>query len=184
MQCESCRVCIKSEFIFAIQSNQCPACGKQIMQASKLASFLSLKSLLDDSLKDKNVDIDKLAAIIIANFELKQIFKEEFQNLPKESIINNEIVINNVEEENVDPVFDSDGIKYEKPDQKKYKNILQKMRDEVLSEALDDRDIDLTDDDMLLLSDENMRQEYMLRQKREEARQAMISGKSSVRRSG
>jgi hypothetical protein len=73
MQCESCNVVIRPEFTHAIKNNQCPACGQGIMQQAKLASYLSLRSLLESNVND--IDAETVASLIVANFELKQLFK-------------------------------------------------------------------------------------------------------------
>jgi len=75
MQCDNCGVNINAEFQFAISSNNCPGCGKNIMKAEKLINFLNLKTLISNNFID--IDSERLVNLIIANFELKQLFKEE-----------------------------------------------------------------------------------------------------------
>lgn len=74
MKCNSCKTAIEKVFSFAIKNNQCPACGKHIMQPEKLAAYISLQELIKDNFS--GVDAEKVANLIVANFELKQLFKE------------------------------------------------------------------------------------------------------------
>ena len=74
MKCKSCRIVIEKVFSFAIKNNQCPACGKHIMSPEKLATFTSLQELIKGNFSD--VDAEKVANLVVANFELKQLFKE------------------------------------------------------------------------------------------------------------
>jgi DNA-directed RNA polymerase subunit RPC12/RpoP len=141
MKCESCGIVIKPEFTHAINNNQCPACGKPIMQKAKLAAFLSLRTLLDSQIVVKGVDIDKLASLIMANFEVKQLFQEgpqpALQNEAEEGIMEvseEETVAVEEEEEDSDP-----DAEYKQRQQAEAKEILKKMRDEVLAGAVKDR---------------------------------------------
>lgn len=82
MKCENCEIKIDSTFSHAISSNVCPACGEQIMKAEKLAAYVSLQKLLEKA--DPELDSEAIANIIVANFEIKQLFKEDnFKNKPK-----------------------------------------------------------------------------------------------------
>jgi len=146
MKCESCSVPIGAEFAHAIRNNQCPACGKCIMQQAKLASYLSLRALLENNFQD--TDVEKIATLIVANFELRQMFKEELQKSSEEGTIEVEEV--EVEEDEPESIM-HDGVKYEKPNKKKAKDMLKKMRDEVFNEALEDKSsIDFSDNELLL----------------------------------
>lgn len=113
MQCKNCKVNISSEFTFAIKNNNCPACGKAIMAQENLVAFLSLQELLKLNLK--NVDVDKIASLIVANFDVKQRFIVEASADEPESMV--------VVEDFQTQVSDLE--------QKK----LQRLRDEALSEA-------------------------------------------------
>ena len=136
MKCESCAVTISPAFSHAINNNQCPACGKQIMKQAKLASFLSLKTLLDHSIPEKGVDVDKIASLIVANFELKQIFKEDLQKSDEEGIM--EVSEDDPEEKEEEKILDPDA-EYKAKQKRDAKAILQKMRDEALDGALEER---------------------------------------------
>ena len=161
MRCGSCGVNVGAEFTFAIQNNQCPACGKKIMRQDKLVSYLSLRELLKEQIVVKGVDVDKLASSIVANFELRQIFKEaekELQNVEEEGNIEVEEetleeafskAIGEDEEDEGDAPVMHDGVKYEKVDKEKAKAALKKMRDEAFNDALNDRyDIDFNEDEL------------------------------------
>lgn len=130
MKCENCSVTIGAEFSHAINNNQCPACGKAIMQQARLASYLSLRTLLDNNIAQKGVDIDRLASLIVANFDLKQLFKEDK--------ISSEVPVVVREEEVVEKEEDPDA-EFKEAQMKKSKDILQKMREEALMGAVNDR---------------------------------------------
>lgn len=159
MKCENCSVDIGSEFIFAIKNNQCPACGGILMQQSKLSSYISLKTLLENNFKD--IDVDKISALIVANFELRQLFKEELLNKQKKHSIVESKEQRKVEDDEgdvgmeVEESYDPD-YEHKEQQKKEAKAILQRMRDEALSGAQDDRygvGGDLLDENMVLSDD-------------------------------
>ena len=78
MKCNNCDINIDSKFYFAIKNNNCPACGKYIMPPEKLASYINLQQLIKDNFSD--INSEKVATLIVANFELKQLFKESSGN--------------------------------------------------------------------------------------------------------
>lgn len=138
MKCENCDIGVGPEFAFAIKNNQCPACGKSLMMPEKLASYLSLQNLLRSNFQD--LDAEKVASLVIANFELKQIFKEELPKPKAEGIIKEELVVQpaaNTEEVNEDDI--SSDAEFKKNQLAESKAILKRMRDEVLDEAIADQ---------------------------------------------
>jgi len=187
MKCESCGVKVGAEFTFAIQQNQCPACGKCIMQKEKLSSYLSLCALLKDS-GVKEDSAEKIAAVIVANFELKQIFNNVVKKSTEEGNIE-------VEEntESAQQLKDSDGpvihngIRLEKIDKNEAKKILQQMRDEALSNAVEDRyGVEIGNGDILLPDAGASQAENLIRMGQEKSRQIIetgLGGKNSFRRS-
>lgn len=184
MKCDNCKVTIKPEFTYAIQNNQCPACGGSIMKQAKLASYLSLRTLLENNIVAKGVDTDALASLIVANFEIKQLFKEELQKDVEEGIIE-------VEEEtkviaSKEPDEDPDA-EYKTRQKAEAKAILQKMRDEVLEGAVKDR-YGLGDEDNLLLGDEEVNMYELVDKETKAQKQNVIlsggGGKNSFSRSG
>lgn len=74
MKCINCEIKIDKSFAYAIKNNVCPACGENIMSAKSLASYVSLQNLLEQTVPD--ADIEKIANVIIANFELTQLFRD------------------------------------------------------------------------------------------------------------
>lgn len=135
MKCQSCKVKINSSFAFAIKNNQCPACGNSIMDSKKLASYLSLQSLLDNNFSD--IDTEKVVNLIVANFEIKQLFKEELTNGHVDDIVEvNEEMSgdDNNEGEVSDPDVASDE-EYKKRQMADAKETLKKLREEALNEA-------------------------------------------------
>jgi len=177
MKCESCSVQIGAEFAYAIQNNQCPACGDSIMQQARLASYLSLRTLLANNFED--IDAEKISTLIVANFELRQMFKEELQK-PSEG---GNIEVEEDEDDEPDEVVLEDGVKLEKPNKKKTQAALQKMRDEVFNEAIADQyGTDFTDSE-LLLTEGGADYELKNRAKQERSRKAIASGAGGIRRS-
>lgn len=134
MRCQNCKIVIDAKFVYAIQKNSCPGCGKQIMDAKDLAVYGSLKSLLS-SVCDE-AQSDKIASLVTANFELKQTFKG-VEPEKKEQEETMQVKEENEEEDNDDPVaLDKEDMKVQMKESKK---ILQKMRDEALNGALQER---------------------------------------------
>lgn len=121
MNCENCKVRIGAEFIFAIKQNKCPACGENIMAGDKLSSFLSLQTLLKSNFQD--LDVEKISSLIVANFELTQIFKDSDTQV---AIVNN---ASTKEDENkkADAEF--------KKKQMEEARRIKQMRDDALNEA-------------------------------------------------
>ena len=168
MKCGNCKVKIGSEFTHAINNNQCPACGKSIMDKSKLTSFLSLRALLDGNIPDKDVDIDKIASLIVANFDIKQIFKDTDTDTP-DNEESDDVVVEEEEEEDPDA-------EYKKRQLKKSKEVLKKMREEALSGALEERYGMGGDSDILIPDGDVNMYEITSREKQESKRDAILSG--------
>src|SRR3990167_5787269 len=127
MNCDNCGSDISAEFIFAIKNNQCPACGKHIMAPERLASFVNLRELLANNFD--NVDAERIASLVVANFELKQRFKEEIvkkekQNPSEEGTIE-------VSEDDVD----ADERKAKLAEAREIGSRLKQLREEALVEA-------------------------------------------------
>lgn len=181
MKCQNCKIVIDSKFGFAIRSNKCPACGKYIMDPEKMFTYTRLKNLLHDNISEKEVDIDKIVSLVIANFEIKQLFKEELKKPDEEGIIKvgegNDVVIVEEEEEEEDPDAESKAIQ-----KKQAKDVLQKMRDTALDGALQEK-YGLGGEGLLLADEENNMHEVINRHKQEESLNAVIMGTANVRRS-
>lgn len=77
MKCSSCDVSIDPKFKAAIKKNECPACSGSILPPEKLAAMNSLKELLDKNIVVKGVNTDALVSLIVANFDLRQLYREE-----------------------------------------------------------------------------------------------------------
>jgi hypothetical protein len=139
MKCESCGIQIDGKFSHAIKNNQCPACGKELMQKAKLASYLSLCALLQENCK--NVDAEHVATLIVANFEIKQIFQNDLKSPRKECTI--EVAEGEAsaeeEDEGPDEVVTEDGIKLSKINKGDAQKMLQQMRDDALNGAMSER---------------------------------------------
>ncbi len=178
MKCQNCKIEVDHKFEFAIRSNNCPACGKHIMVPEKLTAYTSLLELLSTNVK--NIDADMIASLIVANFDIKQLFKEELQKSSEGGTI--EVEEEETDKEEPESVM-HDSVKYEKQDKKKAKDMLKKMRDEVFNDALEDKsDVDFSDEE-LLLSTGGATHEQRVNAKQGNSFQALESGSASVRRS-
>jgi hypothetical protein len=136
MNCENCKTDIDEKFKAAIRNNKCPACDHAIMPTEKLASLISLKILLGNF---KDLDVDKVASSIVANFDLKQVFKEELVKETKKGYVPDEEKINSEVEEHLLEVEDKNKIddnEYKKKQLAESKKVLQQMRDEAMTEAM------------------------------------------------
>lgn len=133
MKCQNCSVNVGPEFVFALKTNKCPACGENIMEEEKLASFLNLQGLLRNNFQD--LDVEKVASLIVANFELIQIVNEG----NKQTANNSNISITQIEvkEELTDDQKSDEEFKRQQI--KESKALLQKMRDEALEGAVADQ---------------------------------------------
>ena len=171
MKCESCGVKINTEFTYAVKNNLCPACGNAIMKPDKLLSFLSLKSLLEDQIVVKGVDTNKLALLIVSNFELKQLFKDAPKsNLKKDD----EEGIIEVDEEDPDA-------EYKKAQAMEAKEILKKMRDEALSGATLDRyGVGRDGDELDPLDDDIDPYELVNKQLQEQRKEMVANGSGGI----
>lgn len=178
MICKNCDIKISSKFIFAIKNNQCPACGGQLMEKESLAVYLNLSSLIEKHLNEEQ-NAEALAALILANFEVKQIFNEDLIKNSQGGIISKRTSEKEAdstlteETEDIDEPIVHDGIKYEKVDKKQARKMLQKLRDEALSGAYND--MDLTDE-VEMISDDGKRHEYINRMKQQEKRSIIENG--------
>lgn len=170
MKCSNCGVEIPKEFTYAIQNNKCPSCGKAIMKQEQMAGYLSLVELIKTIVPKTKAE--KIATLVIANFELKQLFKatETKSEEPQYSINPGDISsggagmtddttqykafvgsgggggagskatgLSDIEVAEAEAVMKETGIGFDTPDKHKAKALLQKMRDEALQGALDDR---------------------------------------------
>lgn len=127
MICQNCKIDIDGKFEFAIKSNNCPGCGKQIMPADQFSIYFSLTDLLSSICKEN--DVSKIVAVIMANFELKQTFS----GVKDESTE----AVGVAEEEDVED--DDPDAEAKKAQMEASKKILRKMREEALGDALEDR---------------------------------------------
>ena len=182
MNCENCGVGVSQEYTYAISSNQCPKCGKTIMGSDRLASFLSLQGLLRNNFKD--LDAEKVASLVVSNFELKQIFREE---LPKEGLI--KVKSETVEVEEDDKTSDNEYKKRQIAEAKvKLKEMRDialdsdpDMRDEILNEAIADQwglgnaNGIMTQEDIRIMAD---------KEKKRQIQENIISGSQGAFRRG
>lgn len=137
MKCETCNIAINAQFNHAISNNQCPACGGKIMQHAKLSAYLSLKTLLENNIKG-DVDIDKIATVIVANFDLKQLFNDSENNGSIE-----------VHEEKSKEQEDPDA-EHKKIQKKESLKVLQKLREEAFNDAISDHYDEFSDDGIII----------------------------------
>jgi hypothetical protein len=168
MKCNSCGIEVSSDFSYAIKINKCPACGQDILSAKD--SILNLLGHLFD-----NEGAVKIACLIMDNFSFEiscvdnntklTVLERKMKNAVKEK-----------ENENEGPVVTEDGIRLEKFDKNASKDILQKMRDEVLNNAVEDRYGIGMGDGGIVLADPQGRAEASIAIKQEKARMAVLEG--------
>ena len=176
MNCDNCGSDISAEFIFAIKNNQCPACGKHIMAPERLASFVNLRELLANNFD--NVDAERIASLVVANFELKQRFKEEIvkrekQNPSEEGTIE-------VSEDDID----ADERKAKLAEAREIGSRLKQLREEALGEAQADH---WGLGEANAFTDKETMHELVQRQRKEQSFDTVVSGtggKNSFTRSG
>lgn len=177
MKCDNCSASISPEFVFAIKNNQCPACGKSIMAPERLAAFVSLRELLVSNFGDINAE--QVASLVVANFELKQRFKEEIVKKEKQ---------NPPEEGTIEVSEDDDDVPARKaqvmPEAKEISAKLKQLRQEALEGAQADH-WGLGEANAFV--DQETMHEIVQRQKKEQSYETVVSGtggKNSFTRSG
>jgi hypothetical protein len=198
----NCNVEVSKEFKFAISSNRCPACSKQIINAGNMTAFpglcqsietfltnadgygLTLDSLGLDTGTTLGSDLagkvaESLATKLITSFNI---------NMPGEKGKGNRTSadIEVYEDEQSVSVDPETGIRLESFDKRKSQTALQKARDEALQEALADQGMEFGA--QVLLSDNPIVNtlEAVQRQKQLAAQEKIANGGApgGVRRSG
>jgi len=103
------------------------------MDSKKLASYLSLQSLLENNFPE--IDVEKVSNLVVANFEIKQLFKEELTSEATGGITEEESEdVVEEEYEDVDPDVVADE-EHKRRQMAESKEILKRMREEALTEA-------------------------------------------------
>jgi hypothetical protein len=191
MKCNNCKVAIEKTFSFAIKNNQCPACGRHIMPPKKLAAYISLKELIVSNFP--NTDAEKVANLVVANFELKQLFKESSVDETNEVVLAEKETetVEVSEEEMTDKEYDELYKKKQIEEARK----LKKMKEDAYEDALrnqygmggGDEDSDVPNSDGFF-GDENlspleMANRMKQNQKLEESQTGMLSGAGGFSRS-
>lgn len=184
MKCESCGTLVDKKFTFALKNNQCPACGSPIMSPERLSSFQSLKELLNNGFK--GVDVEGISSLIIANFDLKQRFKETILSKTEEK--------DESTESSEQKVPDKDDIVVEEQEDDGKpkvmpgaKDMLQKLRQQALQGG--DFEDDESDADEWGLGNANSMvtkddvERMMLNQKRNKSKEAFATGSGAFSRS-
>ena len=135
MKGNSCKIVVEKIFSFAIKNNQCPACGKHIMPPEKLAAYISLQELIKSNFAD--VDAEKVANLVVANFELKQLFKE---SAVEESVAKPVETETETVEVSEDEMTDEEYDEIHKAEQlEEARAKLKKMKEEAYEDALRDQ---------------------------------------------
>lgn len=121
----NCDLVISNKFIFAIKSNICPACGENIRDLRKLKEFDLLTNLLIDTFAkhEKEMHPEDIALLVLSNFDVKE-FKDTMLPATKEA----DIVVSE----------DDPDAEHKLRQMAEAKDILQKLRDEALSDATAD----------------------------------------------
>ena len=199
MKCMNCGVEISKEFKFAIGSNKCPACSKQIMNAGNMTAFVPLCETIETFLTSADAlaistavfgqsaePMGKDFAAQIAEKLVEKIITSFNVHLPGSKTVKTSDTIE-VEEDGPQVAVDKDGVRYETFD-KKNQEKLQKLRDEALRGAQEDL-YGITFDEDIKISDDPKANAALIkqRQKQSEASQVIANGgagKNSFGRSG
>jgi len=202
MKCDNCGTKVNQEFSFAIKNNQCPACGKNIMLPDKLVAYMSLCELLRTSCN--NINNEEVANLIIANFDIKQKFKElvpitqikseivmtESSTMLAQNVVEPQDKVEISDEmakdsaklspEDTDKAFDEE---FKKNQMREAKEKLKQMRDQVYEEALKDQWGLGEENQGLLIPDGNSMIDAAQQMKKDQSHQNVISGvRGSFRR--
>lgn len=202
MKCDNCGTWVESSFAFAIKNNQCPACGKEIMGREQMVAYLSLVELFTNSKVSGSSD---LASLVVANFDIKQKFREpapiahiksEIVSSGQTAVLSQKIVPSqdNVEisdelvkepdikqsADEADKAFDEE---FKKNQMKDAKEKLKQMRDQLYEEALKDQWGLGGEEQGLLIPDGNSMIDTVQQMKRDQSHQNVLSGgRGSFRR--
>jgi hypothetical protein len=161
----NCNIEVAKTFVYAIANNICPACGKPIMDEKGFKSYSGLKTVLESV---GVPEIDKTICAILASFDL----------LPKDNAVvgTEPKPIDTVELVQTKVEVSSDLAPKNDAETARNKDILQKMRDEVLQEALHEKygdEIEFTDDNISM-------HEMVSRGVQEAKREKILSGTGGV----
>ena len=156
------------------------------MKSEQMGAYLSLCELLRTIMQEPGVE--KVSSLIMANFELKQIFKVPAAMVTADAtavIDTGDSSSITVEEPSIDEraeaaiVMAETGIRPQAIDSKEAKSRLQRMRDDALRGALDDRyGVELGDEkNMVIAQDPKANEEILDRiQRQKEASQIIANG--------
>lgn len=180
MKCTNCNVVIDQRFEHAIRSNSCPGCGKNIMPPEKLAAYIGLQELIKTNFPE--IESEKVANLIVANFELKQLFKESSvkeQTAPEKV----EVEVSEDESEISDKEYDEI---HKAKQAKEARAQLKKMKEEAYESALrgqfgmDESESDMFGEGTGTVELVNRMQQE---QRQSESQNKMLSGVGGFRRS-
>lgn len=136
MKCSNCDIKIDAKFKFAIKYNKCPACDKHIMHPETLVSYINLQELIKSNFPDINVE--QMANLIVANFELKQLFKSS--SLGKQDSPHSDNTSESVSVDISEDMLDKESDEAFKAKQvSESKAILKKMKEDAYEDALRDQ---------------------------------------------
>lgn len=166
MLCKNCNIEVAKTFVHAISNNICPACGKNIMDKNGFEIYAGLKTILEDNKVD---NVDEVMCAILMRFDVS--LKDSSSKI--------------VETKTIDapgPDIDSEPVpKINSEEVRRNKDILQKMRDEALQEALQEK---YGDEVSFTVDEEMSMHEVVSRGIQEEKRNVILSGTGgSFRRS-
>lgn len=70
MQCSNCNTEISMVFKHALQKNECPVCGKSLMDEEMLKILDDLKSTIGEEINVKDESVDRLANALLSKYNI------------------------------------------------------------------------------------------------------------------
>lgn len=87
MNCISCGSSVPSNFKYAIMKNECPCCGKCLLDEESLALIESIENTIKNSVNVREETAHNLAVVLISEYEISANKIMSKKSTPKEEII-------------------------------------------------------------------------------------------------
>jgi hypothetical protein len=198
MKCCSCNADIPSSFNFAIQKNECPACGKLIMDEESMALVEELEKFIFNTVKVRSETAHVLALALVVEYSIgiRIDTKLVVPEVKKKSVVKEDIAIVKkvIAQEQSEEESDEDIVKVSDIFDSKVP-ISSEERDEILKERIETRmiqnamippNVSTRVGGNRMLSDQEMADNPVLEahrlQRLQKQEEAELSGKSKIRR--
>jgi len=143
MKCFNCKIEIPQAFTFALSQNECPGCGKEILDEETRALKDDIVKYVGSSITLKPATLDKLSMMLISRYDIQGIsgnsFSEVATKTRKELIAEASVEV--IEESEQDVLDADEEIRklQEKRDQDIKNKELDDLKGEALQEAMKER---------------------------------------------